>query len=199
MTKSMVCLIDCWIDFWSILGPSWAPKSIQNRSKIDEKVNQKYDAIGDGFWMALGSIFDRFWDPSWLPKSIKNGSKSHSKSIPNCIWFLIHFFIDLGSILDRFWEPRWPQNRSKIDPTIDQTNHWFTHPCWIDFWSIFGHDPTWPRARLYWKNQYNFKIFVFWLLCCCIDFLIDFWSILGATWAPKSIQNRSRIDTKINQ
>ena len=45
----MINFIDFGIDFLSILGPTWAPKSIQNRSKIDQKVDQKYDAIGDGF------------------------------------------------------------------------------------------------------------------------------------------------------
>ena len=58
-------LLGCWndfmVDFWLILDGFWDRKSIKDRSKIDQKSNQKSDAILDRFWMALGSIFDRFW------------------------------------------------------------------------------------------------------------------------------------------
>ena len=39
----------------------WDRKSIKNQSKIDPKGDRKQDASWDGFWMALGSIFDGFW------------------------------------------------------------------------------------------------------------------------------------------
>ena len=57
----MCCWDDLLIVFWSIFDQFWGRKSIKNRPNIDQKSDQKYDAILDRFWMALGSIFGWFW------------------------------------------------------------------------------------------------------------------------------------------
>ena len=52
--------------------PSWS----QNRSKIDPRGYQKQDEILNGFWMALGSIFNRFWTQVGRQVEAKLESKS---------------------------------------------------------------------------------------------------------------------------
>ena len=85
------CLLCCWdallIDFWLVFfGWFWCRKSINNLSQIDQKMYQKSDAILDGFWMALGSILERFWaqvggqnGAKLVPKFENGGPKTMSK------------------------------------------------------------------------------------------------------------------------
>ena len=91
----LCCCIDVLIDFWSILGPTWAQKSIQNRSKIDSKINQKNDTTFDRFWSQLDSILERFWEPSWG----QVGSKIDPRSNQKINQMLNRFYIDFSSIL----------------------------------------------------------------------------------------------------
>ena len=88
------CLMLCWnqiclIIFLSIFGPTWAPKSIHNRSKFNQKVDKKMI----DFLIDVGSIFSRFLVPSWSQvgakldqKSIKNGPKINQKWSPRSDW-----------------------------------------------------------------------------------------------------------------
>ena len=55
------------------------PKSQTNQSKIDPIGTWKKDAMLDGFWMALGSIFGGFWDQA----GEQNGAKLVLKSEGN--------------------------------------------------------------------------------------------------------------------
>ena len=88
---------------------------------------------------------------------------------------LINCWIHFGSILEPKMAPTSIKNRS-----TNQSNKSLILSSILNrFLNHFQHDTTWPRARFYWENKWFLKIFVFWLLCCCIDFLIDFWSIFN--------------------
>ena len=60
------------------------------------------------------------------------------------------------------------------------------------FLSIFNLKQHMAEATKYCKNQWFFKIFVFWLLCCWIAYLINFLSIFCQFWFQKSIKNQGR-------
>ena len=53
------------INFWSILGPTWLPKSTKNRSKFNQKIDLKSDWFFDCFLIDFWPIFGLFWEPSW--------------------------------------------------------------------------------------------------------------------------------------
>ena len=59
------------IDFSSILGPSWGPRWLQNRSKIDPKSSSKIYKFSNRFLINFFLILDRFLTPS--------GSQNRSK------------------------------------------------------------------------------------------------------------------------
>ena len=71
MTNGIVFLIDFLTYFGLILGPAWLPKSIQDPSNIDSKINSKVDTIFDRFWVACGSVLEA----KLVPTSTKMGAK----------------------------------------------------------------------------------------------------------------------------
>ena len=83
----MGCWDDVLIDLLSISERFLDRKSLQNQSKINPKTYRKQDASWDGFWIALGSIFRRFWGQvggqvgaKLAPKSKDMGTKTMSKN-----------------------------------------------------------------------------------------------------------------------
>ena len=162
------------------------------------------------FYIFFATCFVLFLDPSWIDfwsilgpilapkidqKSIQEPFKIHPQLHHIFDWLFHRFWIHFGSILGAKMAPKSIQNRSNNRSNKPLIYSSMLNRFLIHFW-------TWSNmaeATILLKNQYNFKIFAFSLLSCCIDFLIHFWSILGATWPPKSIQNRSKIDPTINQ
>ena len=81
------------IDFWVNLAFNLRPKTLQNStqedSKIDQKGYSKHDASWLGIWSPLGTILGGFWcqvggklDPSWHQNLRKRGPKTMSKKTP---------------------------------------------------------------------------------------------------------------------
>jgi hypothetical protein len=56
---------------------AWVPWALQNRSKIDQKIDQNFDVILVSFWVPLGSLLasllDALGHPN-RPKSLPNAS-----------------------------------------------------------------------------------------------------------------------------
>ena len=92
------------------MGPSWLPKRSQNRSKIDPKIDQFFDAS----WDRPFPIFGRFWEPKWSQVGTKIGAKLE-------VNFEIRFFEktlffhkkndDFEGSGGRSWEPKSIKNR----------------------------------------------------------------------------------------
>ena len=74
----------------------WDRKSIEIRSKIDRKNNQKSDGILDGLWRALGAILGGFWSQVGGQFGPQIGIESIQKVRKNQMHFVIDFLIDLG-------------------------------------------------------------------------------------------------------
>ena len=64
-------------DFWSILGPTWPPKSTQNLPKIDQKSIKKAIQFLTEFLIDFGSILDRFWSHLGLQVGRPRGPKPY--------------------------------------------------------------------------------------------------------------------------
>ena len=67
-------------DFWSILGPTWPPKSTKNRPKIDQKSIKKAIQLPIDFLIDFGSILDRFWSHLGLQVGRPRGPKPLKKT-----------------------------------------------------------------------------------------------------------------------
>ena len=63
-------------------------KSIKNPSKINQKFDEKSNAILDGLWMALGTDFGWIWGPSWGPSWSQVGTKSSSHHLKSSTQYL---------------------------------------------------------------------------------------------------------------
>ena len=109
------------LNFWSIFGRFWPPKSIKNRSKNDAKKYTVWD-----------SLFNRFGIDFWRILGPKTGG----------LIFSIFLKTALGAILG----PRWPPDPSKrpLGSILDRfgTNFgWFLDDFWSDvgwFFNDFG-------------------------------------------------------------
>ena len=120
----------------------------------------------------------------------------------NCfgIAFWSHFvptWLQLGSQNPPKMEPSWFQNRCKLG-------------CWFD--TCFGRDlgtifiDFWPQhakagvAKIYKKRRTITKFIGFsilWLLCCWVEFVIDFWLIFWGFGDQKCIKNPSKKSLRI--
>ena len=162
---------------WGHLGPkmgSRAKKTSKNEllgpllgAKLRSKIDQNRSQERSKMWSFLGSI----WEPIFWT-----------------IW------CQLDCILVPQTLPKWGKVGSKIDPSwgVDLTPVFWRLLGW--FLYIFVANITWRRARFHRPCRVEINFFVFWLLCCWLDFLIDFWLIFGRFWARKSIKNRSKIN-----
>ena len=58
----------CWAEKAANMAPSWHPKAIKNREKIDAKIDQKFDASWDrfleGFWLIFRGKMEACWHQS---------------------------------------------------------------------------------------------------------------------------------------
>ena len=70
------------------MAPSWAPKSIKNRSKIYAKIDRFFDASWDRFMDEFWLIFASKMEGSWYQKHFKNrcklGKAIFQKSCSHC-------------------------------------------------------------------------------------------------------------------
>ena len=64
--------MDFSTNFGWILGPTWIPKSIQDRSKIGSKIGSNIGTIVDRSWVAFGSVLEA----TLVLKSTKIGAKT---------------------------------------------------------------------------------------------------------------------------
>ena len=58
------------------MAPTWGPRRVQNRSKIDQKWHHIFDVVFDGFFIDFGRVLGGFWRSCWHSKSIKFEGKS---------------------------------------------------------------------------------------------------------------------------
>ena len=143
-------MIDFLIDFWSILGPTWDPTSIQNRSKIDHKI---INFSNDFCWSIFHRLLDcwSMFSSSWRGRGLSNIVKTNGFSI-FCVFCLMLCWNRFWSIFNRFRGQLGSQNQPKIDQTsikkLINKNHWFFDRFVIDFWSILGPKlgPSWGQV-----------------------------------------------------
>ena len=62
------------------MGPTWVPKRLQNRRKIDKKTHHILDTVFNWFFVDFGRILGGFWKPRWGQVGTKMLSKRPSKT-----------------------------------------------------------------------------------------------------------------------
>ena len=93
------------MDTRSILGPSWEPKSLQNRSEFDYKIGVKSksfarqfpDRFLDEIWTILGLFLFAFRIKKGFKKELVYAIPSEAPSKPILNRFFISFDIDMST------------------------------------------------------------------------------------------------------
>ena len=106
------------IDFWSILEPTWPPKPLQNRPKIDQKSIKNRNKSLINFLIDFWWLWDRFL-VDLASKLEGRGTKKHWKT--NGFWAFLLFQPTCQqeatwSIFWSAWCPTWRPKLSKIPP-----------------------------------------------------------------------------------
>ena len=166
--------IDPWRCLGRVLGPSWLQVEVLSVS-----------------WRQLWGVLAR----SWLQDGglgLHLGSQMEPKIHENCFqerskrWSF--FWYLCASTLGAIWCQLGSQNPPKMKP------NWFQNRCKLGCWfdTCFGRDlgsifiDFWPQhakagvPKIYKKRRTVTKFIGFsilWLVCCWIDFVIDFWLI----------------------
>ena len=162
-----------WRQLWGVLARSWFQDG--------------------GFRVHLGSQMDA---------QIHESCSQERSERWSFFWYLCASTLEaiwcqLGSQKPPKMEPNWFQNRCKLG-------------CWFD--TCFGRDlgsifvDFWPQhakagiAKIY-KNRRTITKFIgfsiLWLLCCWVEFVIDFWLIFWGFGDQKCIKNPSKKSSRI--
>ena len=112
------------------------------------------------------------------------------RAILEAIWY------QLKPILIHQTLQKWGQVGHKIEPSwgVDLRHVFSRLLYWLLY--ILVASITWPRARFHRPCRGIINFFVFWLLWCWVDFLIEFWLIFGRFGRRKSMKIRSKIHPK---
>ena len=122
------------------------------------------------------------------------------------IWRVIFeaIWCQLGHILSPKTFPKWGQVGHKIDPSWGVDWRPVFWRLLYGFLYIFVANITWPRARIHRPCRVIINFFVFWLLWCWVDFLLNFdwflvdfgvenrWKFLPKS-IPKAIENKMQV------
>ena len=154
---------------WRALGGSWGHLGPKMGSRA--KKTSKNDFLGP----LLGAKLEPKIDQNWSQERFKMWS------FFGWIWRVIFeaIWCQLGSILTPQTLPKWGQVGHKIDPSWGVDLRPVFWRLLYGFLYIFVANITWPRARFHRPCRVIMNFFVFWLLWCWVDFLIEFWLIFG--------------------
>ena len=168
-------------------------KTLQNRSKIRSKIDQKFNKIGLRRHMRLGHnkkprvpIYSAHFGPHFGPML---GTKTHQNSMQNFDVFSIDFLIDFWPILGPCWAPSWEVFRWFFaffsDSSWDIILEWFWHRFLIDFGP-----PKTSKIEPPLKREHNFWLFMDLILNAFLEPMLD------PKRPPKSTPRASKIASK---
>ena len=166
-------------DLGTILGPFWAPKSLQNRSKIGSETSQNSCSFLIAILDLQKSIF-RQHDPNLAPKWPPNGLPKTS------------FLEVFGSPRGTWNAPKYQQQlHSSFEPILDR--FWADFgPIWDRFWTDFGpildrFGADFERCLDRFLDDVSSICCLLYVVCCVLSVVCYLWFVVGCLlffWCP---------------